>query len=678
MIKTPAARACHSMSLRRRFVAGLVLLLALSSALTSGAPFAEAASSGKESTTNTASTTFAGPTTTQPVGVGRVVINGTGFGHGVGLAQDGALWMGKNGKSADQILKLFFPGTTFGSQGGIVRVPLASVGSLTVSLPQGGTVGDLAVPPGGQLRVASGSGVVTVFRVVAPTPSSSPRSSTVSTLALAEVQSDRHLSGIVAALPGIMPLVARLIAVTPPLSPATPTTPPAPAPALVPVPVEPTVSPPELVVPTTIAELEPTTVPPAVVTTIVPASTVPSVSTTTKSGAAEGLVSGATVSVQVNAGGFVLANGKKYRGRLDFIAAATGMRVVNELDVEQYLRAMGEVLDPRWPKAALQSQAIVARTYALRMMAARGEVCPTQRCQVYLGAQAEYAAMDAAVASTSGKVVLYKGQLAATFYSASGGGTIADPSEVFGPGTPIPYLKAGTYPIDDPKPWRVELGLAELGRRFGYSGSLYDVQVSQRGPSGRATVVSLIGSTGTRAIEGPKFDATLGLRSTNFTITVGRSSGSGSSGSGSSGSGVRGSETVDSPFALTFDSPTAFQSGLFDDEPLTPQWASPDGFQVAISSAQPSVPPSVLPSVLPRSVATEVLVTTLVPVIASPPGTDSDEESVRGSSDVSAAMAVGGEPTPFQIPPWASWAGFGSVGAGSLWLALRWALRSER
>ena len=86
-------------------------------------------------------------------------------------------------------------------------------------------------------------------------------------------------------------------------------------------------------------------------------------------------------------------------------ASCLRLRLVNHVDVEQYLRGMGEVRDPGWPASALRAQAIAARTYALRAMAGGGQLCDTQQCQVYLGAQAEYGAMDKAVTATRGQVV---------------------------------------------------------------------------------------------------------------------------------------------------------------------------------------------------------------------------------------------------------------------------------
>ena len=76
-----------------------------------------------------------------------VVIEGRGFGHGVGMAQDGAYWLAQAGQSHTQILAHFYPGTKVAKRGGTIRVPLLS-GTFTAVLPQGGRVGDEEVDVG--------------------------------------------------------------------------------------------------------------------------------------------------------------------------------------------------------------------------------------------------------------------------------------------------------------------------------------------------------------------------------------------------------------------------------------------------------------------------------------------------------------------------------------------------
>ncbi len=494
-------------------------------------------------------TTALGATTTSlVVAPGRIVIDGKGFGHGVGLAQDGAYWMGKAGKSVGQILSLFFPGTTLSKRSGVVRVPLASLGSMTVLLPSGGSAGGIAVPPGGTVRALAGAGVVSVNLAGAKVPPASSEADSATTIAVAFTPSTVADIGAQLGFSGRFGL-----------SPGEP------------IPADPSlpVSAPSTIPPAT----EPSTSLPA---SNLPASSLPVTGLTSASGDADtiqtrpGIVAATAPVVKVTAasGGVIVVGAKQYRGTLEFIGKSQGMKVVNELDVEQYLRGMAEVTDPRWPAAALQAQAVVARTYALRMMGTRGEVCPTQACQVYVGAQAEYPVMDAAIAATAGKVVVYKGELANTFYSASGGGTIADPSEVFGVGTPIPYLQAGTYPTGDPKAWRVELSIVELGRRVGYPGALYDVVVSKVGPSGRAVEVTFVGSSGARSMNGPTFDRILGLRSTNFRLVVGRSDPSATT------VPITGN-VVALDVGQLEESPLDFQSGLFGEPILST--ALPDG-----------------------------------------------------------------------------------------------------
>ena len=70
--------------------------------------------------------------------------------------------------------------------------------------------------------------------------------------------------------------------------------------------------------------------------------------------------------------------GARYRGVVEANASGGPLRLIDQLDVEDYLRGMGEVRYPSWPAASLRAQAIVARTYALRAMRASGE-CDAER-----------------------------------------------------------------------------------------------------------------------------------------------------------------------------------------------------------------------------------------------------------------------------------------------------------
>ena len=386
-----------------------------------------------------------------------VVIDGKGWGHGVGMAQDGAYWMARGGANSAQILAHFYPGTRPGRAGGQLRVPVLSAADAVVAFPGGGEVRDaregpqsagfpLRVPAGGRVRLRDDG-----HRYAA------------------EVVGGVRIRQL---LPPLLP---------PPPVPLPPVAPP-PAPPPPPPPPPPTTAPP----------------PPGRATSARPLWAVPS--------------GGGVVAVP--------ARGRSYRGMVEASRAGGGLRLVNHVDVEQYLRGMGEV-PAGWPQAALRAQAVAARTYALQAARAGLELCDDESCQVYLGAQAEHPATNQAAAATSGQVLMFGRALASTVYSANAGGMSATPEEGFGtPNQGYPYLRAAAYPTQDPFPWSVKVSLGDVGRRVGYPGEVSGVRVSAAGPSGRAQQVTVDGSAGSRAVSGIDFDRALGLRSTLFSVRV--------------------------------------------------------------------------------------------------------------------------------------------------------------
>ena len=216
----------------------------------------------------------------------------------------------------------------------------------------------------------------------------------------------------------------------------------------------------------------------------------------------------------------VSERGRQYRGLVEATAGGGPLRLVNQLDVETYLKGMGEV-PGNWPLEAIGAQAVVARTYALRAMSSSGELCDYDLCQVYIGADNESPGQSAAVDATQGQVVEYGGQLASTVYSADAGGITASTLEGFGsPDDAYPYLQVVKYDTPDPLPWRAEIALGDLGNRFGYPGTVTNVAIGQAGPSGRALQVTLDGTAGPQAVDGRSFAARLGLRSTLFKPTI--------------------------------------------------------------------------------------------------------------------------------------------------------------
>ena len=414
-----------------------------------------------------------------------VVIEGKGFGHGVGMAQDGAFSMASGGASAAEILSHFYPGTAIARRTGTVRVGVhESSGPVVVMMAAGGEVRDApsgAQSPGFPVTVSPGGSVALGFEggKYQATP----------------------VSG--AAINRVAPPVTA--APTPP--PTTPAAPPTTASATPPA---------TGLLDPLLQALAPTTVPPTTVAggAAGGANAVPASQKDAFSGRALWAVPKGDSTVSLP------AIGRSYRGTIAAGAAGAGLSLTNEVDVEQYLRGMGEV-PASWPAAALQAQAIAARTFAIRAAASGKALCADQRCQVYIGAGNEHPATSAAATATRGQVLTYQGALAEAVYSASAGGISATPEEGFGPGSPaIAYLKPVTYSVADPQPWARTLPVQEVGARFGYRGDVTGIRVTRTGPSGRPLEITFDGSNGPMAVDGHRFWAQLELRSTLFSVRI--------------------------------------------------------------------------------------------------------------------------------------------------------------
>ena len=462
----------------------------------------------------------AGAAAAGPGPVPVLIVDGKGFGHGVWMAQDGAFWMGVGGATTAEILGHFYPGTGVGGAGGVVRVEVlpATAPDAVVAFPGGGEVRDalfesqsagfpVRVGPGGSVRL-SFDGTRYHAQVAAPGagggggPGAGP-----------------------AAGPGPGPPPPAGSSTSPTAPPSG--GPPPNAPSSTTTTSTPLVRPPVLIAPPRQASPQwtpPTTQPVRVAsTTTTTTAPTPSSSPTTAMASEPGSPRPLWTLPAGDAVTAVPARGRQYRGALEAVAAPGGIRLLDTVDVEQYLRGMGEVLDGSWPPAALRAQAIAARTYALRAMAIGGELCDDDRCQTYLGQQVEYPAMDRAIADTRGQVLYFGEAMAAAFYSTNGGGISASPREGFGDDTAAyPYLPVAPYVTRDVDPWTVSVALSDLASRFSYPGTVLRARIAQAGPSGRALAIGLDGSAGTATVDAHTFAAQLGLRSTLFTVRVGQ------------------------------------------------------------------------------------------------------------------------------------------------------------
>ena len=141
-------------------------------------------------------------------------------------------------------------------------------------------------------------------------------------------------------------------------------------------------------------------------------------------------------------------NGKPYRGIVDVLRDSAGLTVVNRLGLEAYLQGVvsAEMGRRSWnEQAALEAQAVVSRTYAIRNLGrwrAQGfDLTATVSDQVYGGVLSETPEGRAAVAATRGLLLTYNGAPAEAFFYSTCGGRTANGVEVFR-GAAQPYLRS--------------------------------------------------------------------------------------------------------------------------------------------------------------------------------------------------------------------------------------------
>jgi stage II sporulation protein D len=172
------------------------------------------------------------------------------------------------------------------------------------------------------------------------------------------------------------------------------------------------------------------------------------------------------------------------------------------LDVETYLRGVVPIeASPSWPPAALQAQAILARTYALakKTLSRAYDLVTTEGDQRYGGPEAEHPATSAAVEATRGLTLRFDGGPASIFYSSCCGGHTEDAAEVWGHAS-LPYLRGvGDDPNCTLAPdyrWMRTLPLerARTALADRLTGELTSVEVGDPDASGRPRTAMLFGN----------------------------------------------------------------------------------------------------------------------------------------------------------------------------------------
>jgi stage II sporulation protein D (peptidoglycan lytic transglycosylase) len=254
-----------------------------------------------------------------------------------------------------------------------------------------------------------------------------------------------------------------------------------------------------------------------------------------------------------DANGLVRVNGRSYRGMVVLLGGEGGLTVVNRVGIESYLQGVVSAEMGRrgsTEQAALDAQAVVSRTYALRNLGrwkAKGfDLTASIADQVYYGQGAETPEGRMAVAATRGRMLTYNGAPIEAFFYSTCGGRTADAAEVFRGGG-RPYLRSipdqsetgSVYCSISPRyHWREEWTGESLrntlqrnlppvgGVRSEDVKEVTDVRVARRSPSGRVEQLAIgLGGPEIR-VDGPSIRQVMRLstgeplRSTVFNVVT--------------------------------------------------------------------------------------------------------------------------------------------------------------
>lgn len=219
-----------------------------------------------------------------------------------------------------------------------------------------------------------------------------------------------------------------------------------------------------------------------------------------------------------------------YRGGFECILRDKLMSVINYVWLEDYVKGVIPYeMSSYWPVEALKAQAVCARTYGIYNINSYAEdgfdLTDDTRSQVYKGTRDADEATDAAVDSTAGKIVRYKGEPCEVYYFSSDGGATEDSTNVFS--VEKPYLAGKTDPFESAvdfslSSWEFDFTGEQLTNVLNNSGYIIGV-VTKIYPSishtGNVVALHFYDDYGLSvSIEGRRCYTVLGLHSCNFDI----------------------------------------------------------------------------------------------------------------------------------------------------------------
>ncbi len=223
-----------------------------------------------------------------------------------------------------------------------------------------------------------------------------------------------------------------------------------------------------------------------------------------------------------------------YGGRLEFLETETGIAVVNEIYLEEYLKkVVPSEMPPEYEKEALKAQAICARTYAYIKMQGNNysqfgaQLDDSISYQVYNNKDSD-ARTAAAVQETYGQLLLYEGTPVSTYFYSTSCGTTTDTAIWGSDPEQTPYLvsvglqpgrktldlssesafssfiKDKDYPSYDSGyslyRWSVTTNSSILTDNISGVGTVQNIKITERGAGGVAQTMVVTGTEGEKTI----------------------------------------------------------------------------------------------------------------------------------------------------------------------------------
>ena len=222
------------------------------------------------------------------------------------------------------------------------------------------------------------------------------------------------------------------------------------------------------------------------------------------------------------------------RGTLEIVRQKDlSLLVINHVALEDYLRGvLSKEAPDYWPEEALKAIAVIGRTYAIyqRLVKAQDpyDVSGDVMSQDYGGKSSEKAATTRAVQATAGLILLHDGKLFPTFYHSTCGG-ITEHGRVMGAFDLAPLRGGIVCHLCTASPfyaWQYRLTNADINwvlrkSRYGTIGSILDMNVARRTPTGRVDELAIVGAQRTLRLSGYDARALFGferVRSALFSV----------------------------------------------------------------------------------------------------------------------------------------------------------------